>query len=146
MSPRVAATPPEFLRNEGIAPFAKDLTESGKIDVSMPKFKVTASLELSSVLEGLGMTTAFTDNADFSGISSQVPTKISKVIHQAFASIDEKGTEAAAATAVVMAEATAVVVEKPLAMKVDRPFLFFVRDVTSGAVLFSGRVIDPTAS
>lgn len=131
---------------EGADPFAKAMNEHGKIDLTFPKFKVTGSFELSDALSKMGMERAFSDDADFSGMSTKTPLKISKVIHQAFAEVDEKGTEAAAATAVVMAEITSVSVpRKPLVVTVDRPFLFFVRDDASGAVLFAGRITDPSA-
>jgi serpin B len=88
------------------------------------------------------MPTAFTDAADFSGITKEQALQVSAVIHQANIDVDEKGTEAAAATAVVM-RATAMPAE-PVTLTVDRPFLFALRDVESGAVLFLGRIADPT--
>jgi serpin B len=129
---------------EGAEPFAKAMTDHGHIDVRFPKFKVTASLQLSDALTQLGMGPAFSDRADFSGMSTQTPLKISKVVHQAFAEVDEKGTEAAAATAVIMEPTAVVMPSKPLAVTVDRPFLFFVRDDATGAILFTGRITDPT--
>jgi serpin B len=128
---------------EGTGGFAKALTDSGEIVVRMPRFKVTGAFELEKTLSTLGMGLAFTDDADFSGMSAKTPLEISRVIHQAYADVDEKGTEAAAATAVVMTEITSVSRRKPLAVTVDRPFLFFVRD-DAGAVLFAGRVSDPS--
>jgi serpin B len=83
------------------------------------------------------------DRADFSGMTTQERLFIAKVIHQANISVDEKGTEAAAATAVVM-EATAMPTE-PVKLDVNRPFLFAVRDTRSGAVIFLGRIVDPSA-
>jgi len=121
-----------------------EATRDGKVDVTMPKFKATGSMELSEALGALGMKRAFGDGADFSGISTSFPLKISAVVHRAFAEVDEKGTEAAAATAVVMSESATSVEITPPPFKVDRPFLFFVRDDKSGAVLFSGRIVDPS--
>jgi serpin B len=88
------------------------------------------------------MPSAFDDRADFSGITTAEKLVISNVIHQANIDVDEKGTEAAASTAVVM-RATAMPAE-PVAFRADRPFLFALRDVPSGAVLFLGRVGDPS--
>ena len=88
------------------------------------------------------MPTAFTGAADFSGITTAERLSISNVIHQANIDVDEKGTEAAAATAVVM-RATAILAQ-PVTVRVDRPFLFALRDVPTGAILFLGRVADPS--
>lgn len=95
----------------------------------------------------MGMTTAFTDAADFSAMSSSEGLKISEVIHQAFVDVDEKGTEAAAATAVVMLPTAAPFTEeppKPILFRADHPFVFAVRDARTGAVLFLGRMENPT--
>ncbi|HEX7602374.1 MAG TPA: serpin family protein, partial [Polyangiaceae bacterium] len=79
------------------------------------------------------------DVADFSGMADKEPLYVSDVVHQAFVSVDEKGTEAAAATAVVMAGTGAP--SKQVTLTLDKPFLFFVRDNATGAVLFLGRVL-----
>ena len=113
-----------------------------EVILAMPKFGTESKLELGPILAALGMPTAFTDAADFSGITKEQALQISAVIHQANIDVDEKGTEAAAATAVVM-RATAMPAE-PVTLTVDRPFLFALRDVESGAVLFLGRIADPT--
>jgi serpin B len=84
------------------------------------------------------------DQADFSGITTQERLYIAKVIHQADISVDENGTEATAATAVVMAAASGVPTAS-VTLHVDRPFLFAVRDTDTGAILFLGRVVDPSA-
>lgn len=89
------------------------------------------------------MPIAFTDRADFSGMTKQEPLEIAEVLHQAFIAVDEKGTEAAAATAVVMRVVSAPL--KVVDLDVDRPFLFVIRDDETGAILFMGRVLDPTA-
>jgi serpin B len=132
---------------DGVEPFARALTDHGIIEVSMPTFKVAAEFQLSTALQALGLGIAFTDDADFSGISERMPTKISEVFHKAWANVDENGTEAAAATAVVMVEVSSLrtVEPKRYVFKVDRSFLFFVRDDASGAVLFAGRVLDPAS-
>ena len=127
---------------EGFAPFLAAVQGGGKADVALPRFEVGTTLELTDVLDALGVKRAFTDDAQFAGIS-KLPTKISGVIHKAWVKVDEKGTEAAAATAVVMAEITAVQIPHPF--KVDRSFLFFIHD-NKGNVLFSGRIVDPSQS
>jgi len=84
------------------------------------------------------------DLADFSGMTTGRDLYISAVIHQAFVSVDESGTEAAAATAVVMALRSASIPREPPEVVVDRPFLFLIRDIESGTILFMGRVLNPT--
>ena len=92
----------------------------------------------------MGMTRAFDTRADFSGIDGQRDLFLSAVVQKAFIKVDESGTEAAAATAVVM-EASAVIAQAPpKTFKADHPFLYFIRDA-AGNVLFMGRVADPSA-
>ncbi|HEX4354439.1 MAG TPA: serpin family protein, partial [Polyangiales bacterium] len=107
------------------------------------KFKFSAgSFSLKQALIDLGMKVSFTDSANFSGISGDEPLKIIDVWQKAFVAVDENGTEAAAATAVVVGTSFAIV-QPPTPFTVDRPFLFFIRD-DNGAVLFSGQVVDPS--
>ena len=113
-----------------------------QVALAFPKFGIETKAELAPILAALGMPSAFDDRADFSGITTAEQLLISNVIHQANIDVDEKGTEAAAATAVVM-RATAMPAE-PVAFRADRPFLFALRDVPTGAVLFLGRVGDPS--
>jgi serpin B len=116
---------------------------STEVSLSLPRFKTETHVDLADMLVGMGMTDAFDpDKADFSGITTDEILYISNVIHQANISVDEKGTEAAAATAVVM-RATGMPAE-PVTVRVDRPFLFAVRDTRTGAVLFLGRIVDPS--
>jgi serpin B len=111
----------------------------------MPKFGTESQLTLNDVLAAMGMPTAFDDvAADFSGITTEERLFIGAVVHQANIDVDEKGTEAAAATAVVM-QASAAPIDT-VTLTVDRPFLFALRDTDTGAVLFLGRVADPSAS
>ncbi|MDD4955162.1 MAG: serpin family protein [Candidatus Omnitrophica bacterium] len=115
---------------------------SEEVRVSIPKFKMSSGFELSEALKSLGMIDAFGKNADFSGITSDpAGLVISKVIHKAYVDVYEEGTEAAAATAVVMAKQ--LVMEKQNIFNADHPFIFIVRDATSGNILFMGRVEDP---
>jgi len=114
--------------------------QAGAGAVVMPRFKFSTATPLKETLVKLGMPDAFGAAADFSGIDGATDLFISNVIHQANVEVDEKGTTAAAATAVIIAEKGAV----PLGLLVDRPFMFFVRHNPTGAILFAGRVMDPT--
>jgi serpin B len=115
-----------------------------KVDVSLPRFKVTQEFELSKTLAAMGMKDAFDANAaDFSGMTGKKDLFIAAVAHKAFVAVDEEGTEAAAATAVVMDLALAAP-ETPAVFKADHPFIFMIRHEKSGAILFMGRVNDPT--
>jgi serpin B len=130
----------ETLSPAGLAGITDSLEEA-QVSLTLPRFGIETRAELADVLAALGMPSAFDDRADFSGITTAERLEISDVVHQANIDVDEKGTEAAAATAVVM-RATAAPAE-PVTMRVDRPFLFAVRDVPTGAILFLGRVGDP---
>jgi serpin B len=122
-----------------------------RVIVALPKFEINpaTSLSLGDTLQALGMPLAFDRaKADFTGIANPPNPAdrlfIAKVFHKAFVKLDEKGTEAAAATAVVMARAGGAAPSKPPAeFKADHPFLFVLRQVKSGAILFMGRVSDP---
>lgn len=115
----------------------------GQVKLGMPKFKIETSFELNSALAALGMTDAFDpDRADFSAMDGKRDLYISDVIHKAYVSVDETGTEAAAATAVIMR--TTAMPAEPVPFDVDRPFIFVIRDEPTGTVLFVGRVMKPT--
>ena len=117
-----------------------------QVSLALPRFKVTSGFALRPVLAALGMPLAFTDEADFSGITAAQRLRIDEVVHQAYIDVNEAGTEAAAATAVVMtAAARFTKPEPPVVMIVDRPFQFAITDLGSGLPLFLGRVTDPTA-
>ncbi len=108
--------------------------------LSMPKFEFDSSFSLKKTLDDMGMTDAFDPNtADFSGMDGKKDLYITDVIHKAFVSVDENGTEAAAATAVIVG-ATAMPVNQ-VTMSIDRPFIFFIRDIQTGAILFIGQVL-----
>lgn len=113
-----------------------------RLSLSMPRFKYDSSFGLKPVLAKLGMPIAFTDEADFSGMTGNRELYISDVVHKAFVSVDEKGTEAAAASAVIMG-LTSIPVEPPLEVKINSPFIFCIRDIKTGTVLFVGRVVKP---
>ena len=108
---------------------------------SMPKFSFETRYGLKGILAGMGLQAAFDPNAaDFSGIDGQRDLYIADAIHKAFIAVDEKGTEAAAATAVVMLEAS---LPQGVVLTIDRPFFYVIRDVPTGTILFMGRVVDP---
>ena len=119
-----------------------------QVKISLPKFKMTAEFSLAEQLQALGMTDAFGDKADFSGLTDAVQLTISQVRHKAFIEVNEKGTEAAAATGIAVSLATAAYHEPviPIEFNADHPFLFMIRDVKSGAVLFMGQMVDPPES
>jgi len=107
----------------------------------MPKFEFEFGLELADTLAAMGMPEAFTDAADFSGMAEE-PLFISRILHKAFVGVDENGTEAAAAT-IVMMEATSAMPSEPLELRLDRPFIFTIYDNVTGTILFVGRVMNP---
>lgn len=119
-----------------------DVPEGGRMDVSLPRFTFRTGAALGEHLSALGMPTAFSDAADFSAMTEAEQLKISEVLHEVFIAVDEAGTEAAAATAVLMQRAAGIPAP-PEPFVVDRPFLFVIHDVEHGTPLFVGRVADP---
>jgi serpin B len=115
-----------------------------QVALSMPSFKFESEFGLNKTLSTMGMPEAFSTSADFAGMTGKKDLYISDVIHKAFIATDETGTEAAAATAVIM-KATAMPLAPPLEMKIDRPFIFLIRDIKTGTILFIGRVVNPKA-
>lgn len=116
---------------------------SQKVDVFLPKFKLTAQFLLAGTLKTMGMKDAFSRAADFSGMDGARDLFISAVVHKAFVDVNEEGTEAAAATATVMR--TMAIMRQPTPVfRADHPFIFLIRDTHSGSILFLGRVVDPT--
>jgi serpin B len=115
-----------------------------KVQVFLPRFKLTSDFSLSTVLAAMGMPLAF-DGADFTGISTQEPLYISAVLHKAFVDVNEEGTEAAAATGVVIATRAAMIPREPPLFRADHPFLFLIVDNRTKSILFLGRVVNPKA-
>ncbi len=116
--------------------------ERRSVQLSLPQFTFESEFDLVRTLAGLGMPTAMSGGqADFSGMDGTRNLSIGAVIHKAFVAVDEKGTEAAAATAVTM-RLTSLPMED-VVLTVDRPFLFLIRDTDTGAILFIGRVMNP---
>ncbi|HEX3450529.1 MAG TPA: serpin family protein [Isosphaeraceae bacterium] len=116
---------------------------SHRVDISLPKFKMTSECELSDALSEMGMSVAFKPGAaDFSGITGTRELAISAVVHKAFVEVDEKGTEAAAATGVVAVRAAAIA-QPPVIFRADHPFFFLIRDIRTASILFVGRLVKP---
>ncbi|MCK5537476.1 MAG: serpin family protein [Bacteroidales bacterium] len=127
----------EFLRN-----FYSNAKKE-EIKISFPKFKMEYKLELSKVLTDMGMGNAFSKEADFSKINKDKKLKLDKVIHQTFIALDEAGTEAAAATAVVVMRKTAIAKLNQKVFKANHPFFFVIVDNKSNSILFMGRMAQP---
>lgn len=113
------------------------------VNVQLPKFEISTRLGLAGQLKALGMKRAFSDAAEFGGITTAAQLNISNVIHQAWVKVEEKGTEAAAATAVVVQELSTRLEPEPKDFIADHPFLFFIVDKKNGGVIFAGRVMNP---
>jgi serpin B len=139
-------------RNDGINDLEKKLTienlerwlsamDKEKVDAYIPKFKMTCGFNLKEVLTAMGMKDAFISKADFSGMTGNRELCISEVIHKAFVDVNEEGTEAAAATAVVMRAKG--IPPPPIEFKADHPFIFLIRDMKTETILFMGRVMNP---
>lgn len=131
-----------WVRTGGLGTALAALAPRSAVMLTMPKWTFRTRLALKPLLSALGMPTAFGDAADFSGITRSMNLTIDEVYHQGFVAVDEQGTEASAATAVVMREVMGPA--DPLTVVLDRPFLFVVHDVATRTPLFIGRVADPT--
>ena len=139
---------------DGLADLEKDLTADKlagwigklyeqKVIVSLPKFKTTQMMRMKPVLSEMGMPTAFSSNADLSGIDGEPgDLNLSDVIHKAFVDVNEEGTEAAAATAVVIVTKSLAPPSTP-EFRADHPFVFLIRDARNDSILFLGRLADP---
>lgn len=117
-----------------------------EVRVYLPRFTMNATFELADVLRRIGMTLAFAANqGDFSGMSDNREISLSGVIHKAFIDVDEAGTEAAAATAIVGVGSAAPDPSTPPTFRADHPFAFLIRDDRTGSILFLGRMVNPTS-
>ncbi|OGN23652.1 MAG: hypothetical protein A3A13_01720 [Candidatus Yanofskybacteria bacterium RIFCSPLOWO2_01_FULL_43_22] len=114
-----------------------------RVDVFMPKFTFNTKYFMSETLAKMGMPTAFTDAADFSGMDGTKSLSIQNVIHQAFVDVNEEGTEAAAATGVSVG-ITSVMPQQTPVFRADHPFIFVIQDKDNGNILFFGRVSNPS--
>jgi len=126
--------------------------QSKEVQLTMPKWEFTSSFGLNKALSDMGMPVAFVppvpgscspQSANFSGMDGDCDLYISDVIHKAFISVDEEGTEAAAATAVIVGVTSMPLPEETVVMTIDRPFIFLIRDIQTGTILFLGRVMNP---
>jgi len=120
-------------------------TEMGRrnVHLQMPKFDILSTIDAKQPLAELGMADAFDiQTADFTGITQQNELYITDVLHKATITVDEEGTEAAAATAVIMG-LKSVMPTEPINLVIDRPFLFFIRHLPTNSILFMGRVTQP---
>ncbi len=145
-------------KDDGLAAVTKRLTPKNlaawltklrttSVNVTLPRFTFSSQFNLNETLKGMGMTEAFSMGADFSGMSKtkKKDLYITDVVHKAFVALDEQGTEAAAATAVMVGLKSAVRPSVPKEFKADHPFLFLIRHRETESILFMGRVTDPTA-
>jgi len=116
-----------------------------KVRLTIPKFKAEQSFELNDALKEMGMASAFTaGEADFSGMSGKKDLYIGSAIHKTFLDVGEDGTEAAAATAVIMTKTSVMPDnEETIEFKADRPFIYLIRDNRTGVILFIGRYTKP---
>jgi len=133
------------LTGKNLAAWLKQL-RSHRVKVTLPKFKFTSRFTLARVLKAMGMADAFSrKEADFTGMATTERLSIDDVIHKAFVAVDEEGTEAAAATAVVMVGTGMPRPTTPKVFRADHPFLFLIRHNRTGTILFLGRVTNPKA-
>lgn len=121
-----------------------------EVDLFLPRFRMEYEINLTDTLIAMGMPDAFGMKADFSGMADQSspiakeePLYLSAVLHKAFVDVNEEGTEAAAATAVVMTKTAVSIPAPPVVFRADHPFLFLIRDMRSGSILFLGRLVNP---
>jgi serpin B len=120
-------------------------TARHQVTLSLPRFRVEAAFDLIPALRRLGVAAPFGGDADFSEITADAQLRIGAVAHKAYIDVDEQGTEAAAATAVVMRTAAAMRPPPLVTMVVDRPFLFAIIDTATGLPVFLGQVSHPAA-
>jgi serine protease inhibitor len=135
------------LTSKNLSEWIGALKPTKELTVTLPKFKMTSQFELSKELQALGMKDAFDSSgrANFSSMGGEPGyLYLSHVIHKAFVDVNEEGTEAAAATGVVM-KARALTKPNPV-FRADHPFVFVIRDNKSGAILFMGRLVKPIAT
>lgn len=130
------------LTAERLAEWMEEL-ERMDVRVHLPKFAVRTRFALAEALSEMGMPLAFSEEADFSGMTGERDIFVDEVIHEAFIGVHEAGTEAAAATAVTMLGAAPPGPE-PVEFRADRPFVFLLRHRSTGSILFMGRVVDPS--
>jgi len=129
----------EGLQAQQVCDIISSLQPAG-VALTLPQFEFESEFNLNNTLKDMGMPDAFSGAADFSGMTGTRDLYIRAVLHKAFVSLDEAGTEAAAATAVIMEEEAP---EPLVELTIDRPFIFLIRDIETGAIIFVGRVLNP---
>jgi len=129
-----------MLTVEQLSEWKKNLKEQ-KVKIFIPKFKFETKYFMKETLKEMGMPTPFSENADLSGMTEEKGLLISEVIHQAFVEVNEEGTEAAAATAVIIG--TTAIPNENIIFKADHPFIFIIQEKETGNILFIGRVVNP---
>ncbi len=133
-----------YLANDKIIDL-RNMLLNNKVDVYLPKFKFETKYFMAEDLKQMGMSTAFSDNADFSGMDGiKGNLKIDNIIHQAFVEVNKEGTEAAAATAVIIGTTSIQPIETKI-FKADHPFAFIIQERKTGNILFIGRVTNPNS-
>lgn len=119
-----------------------DRLAPAEVSIALPRFKVTSEFRVDDPLKAMGMKSAFSSDADFSGMTGEKDLAISAVVHKAYVDVNEEGTEAAAATAVVLEKLMARPIPTFIA---DHPFAFLIRERSTATILFMGRLVDPNA-
>lgn len=147
--PRREGALPELEGSLDLGASLAALEEEGRtqmVQLALPKFRAEQTLSLGETLRALGIETAFTNAADFSAMTGRRDLFLSDAVHKAFIDVDEEGTEAAAATAVIMdVKSLAVDPEDPVRFVADHPFIYAVRHIPTNSLLFLGRVMEPKA-
>ncbi len=131
---------------QNLRSWTASVRQEEEVKVYLPRFKTTSQFEISGMLQAMGMKSAFdASTADFSGMTGGKDLFISAAIHKAFVDVNEEGTEAAAATGIIMAPTAAVIDEPkpPPVFRADHPFVFMIRDNRNQAILFLGRIMNP---
>lgn len=134
----------ESLDAQKIDDLRQSLTER-RVNVYFPKFSLETTYPLAETLAAMGMPTAFTDAADLSGMDGTQNLFVSSVVHKAFVDVNEEGTEAAAATGVIINMKTSLGGDETPVFRADHPFIFAILDNDTGTILFMGRVVDPVS-
>lgn len=144
--PAAGALPAVEARAQEVSDQLIPKLQLNRVSLAMPKWEVTSELSLAGALAALGADAVFDPRrADLSGMNGKRDLSVTGVFHKAFVKVDEKGTEAAAATGAVVG-ATSAPIQPPIEFTMDRPFLYLIRDRRMGVVLFAGRVADPAAT
>lgn len=126
--------------------FAQSAFDRRDVHLRLPRLRVDAEIDVAPHLRKIGIRALFRSDADLTGISAEPGIRVDQVLHKSFVSVDEEGTEAAAATVTAIRGAGIEEPQVPIEFTCDRPFLFFINDFYSQTVLFAGRLMDPTAS